>query len=200
MALTTYSELQTAVGTWLGRSDLSDSIPDFISAFEAHANRVLRTRQMQSVTTMQLTSGVGTLPTDYLNWRRVTWTGSTRVELAYRHPQYVQARYPNSAAGTPQVFTIEGSTLYVRPVDDTDLEFLYLQKIPSLSVAAPTNWLITAHPDAYLFGALVEATTFVADDRAQLWKARRDEVVDEIQKLSNVSDTGGEMRVWGYSV
>ena len=51
------------------------------------------------------------------------------------HPSYLQAAYPSSPADVPRIFTIEGSTLKVRPVDDTALEFDYFQKI-----AAAVGW------------------------------------------------------------
>ena len=133
MSITTYAELQTAIASWLARSDLTASIPDFITLFEAAANRRLRVRQMESSTDLTPSSGEVALPADYLAWRRLTWTGSPRVELAYVAPSYLQAAYPSSPADTPRIFTIEGATLKVRPVSDTALEFLYYQKIPALS-------------------------------------------------------------------
>jgi hypothetical protein len=36
MALSTYSDLQTAVATWLHRSDLTAIIPDLITLAETH--------------------------------------------------------------------------------------------------------------------------------------------------------------------
>ncbi len=58
--------------------------------------------------------------------------------------------------------------------------------MPALSDSTPTNWLLTAHPDLYLFGSMIEAEMFgVNDERAPPWKARRDEIFDEIEKLSN---------------
>ena len=63
---------------------------DFIALFEACANRRLRVRQQEA--TINLTpdaNGAATLPADYLALRRVTWTGSPRVELAYVHPSYL---------------------------------------------------------------------------------------------------------------
>ena len=33
MAITTYSELKTAVGNWLNRDDLTSVIPDFIANY-----------------------------------------------------------------------------------------------------------------------------------------------------------------------
>jgi hypothetical protein len=90
--------------------------------------------------------------------------------------------------------------LKVRPLDATALEFDYFQKVPALSDSAATNWLLAAHPDLYLFGSLVEAEMFgVNDERAPLWKARRDEIFDEIEKLSNKSRGAGAMRVMGVT-
>jgi hypothetical protein len=124
------------------------------------------------------------------------------VELQYVHPSYLQAAYPTSPADVPRIFTIEGSTLKVRPVDGAALEFDYFQKIPALSSSADsgTNWLLAAHPDLYLFGALVEAEMFaVNDERAPVWKTRRDEIFDEIEKLSNKTRGAGAIRVTGVT-
>lgn len=52
MALTTYSDLQSAVASYLARSDLTSQIPDFIRLAEIRLRRELRIRQMlRSVTT-----------------------------------------------------------------------------------------------------------------------------------------------------
>ena len=45
MAISTKSELHTAVTNWLNRSDLTSRIPEFITLAEASFNRNLRTRQ-----------------------------------------------------------------------------------------------------------------------------------------------------------
>src|SRR5262249_50728241 len=185
MSITTYAELQTAVGNWLDHSLFAARIPEFIALFEACANRRLRVRQQEATTNLAPdANGSATLPVDYLSLRRVTWTGSPLVELAYVHPSYLQAAYPSAPADVPRIFTIEGPTLKVRPLDQTALEVNYFQKIPPLATTDP-NWLLTAHPDLYLFGALVEAEMFgVNDERAPLWKARRAEIFDEIAKLT----------------
>jgi hypothetical protein len=196
MAITTYAELKTAVESWLDHQLFTNRVPEFIALFEACANRRLRVRQMETSTSLTPSSGSATLPSDYLAWRRVTWTGATRVELEYVHPSYLQAAYPSSPTDVPRIFTIEGATLKVRPVDDTALEFDYYEKIDALSDAHTTNWLLTAHPDVYLFGALVEAEMFgVNDERMPLWKARRDEILAEIEQLSNKTRGAGAMRV-----
>ena len=198
MSIISYAELKTAIASWLARSDLTDNIPDFITLFEAAANRRLRARQMEASVNLSPSSGEATLPADYLAWRRLTWTGSPRVELAYVAPSYLQAAYPTSPSDTPRIFTIEGATLKVRPVSDTALEFLYYQKISALSDDNPANWLLDAHPDLYLFGSLAEAQMFAVDpDKAALWKGRRDELFEEINSLSNKTRGAGAIRVMG---
>ena len=198
MAITTYAELQAAIGNWLDHSLFTARIPEFIALFEAAANRRLRVREQETATSLTPSAGAAALPADYLAWRRVTFTGSPRVELQYVHPSYLQAAYPSSPADISRIFTIEGSTLKVRPVNDAALELDYFAKVPALSDAVAGNWLLAAHPDLYLFGALVEAEMFGAnDERAPIWKARRDEIFDEIEKLSNKTRGAGGIRVMG---
>jgi len=280
MTIATYTDLQAAIGNWLDHSLFAARIPDFITLFEATANRRLRVRQQEATallvpsnpvaiaitgaansgagiirlivaSTATITTGAefsvtnvgGTIeanglwlvtvidsthvdlqgsafvnayvsggviqgqigqapiPSDYLTWRRVTWTGSPRNELEYVHPSYLQAAYPTAPAGTARIFTIEGLILKVRPLSSTSLEFDYFQKVPALAGSAGgANWLLTEHPDLYLFGSMVEAEMFgVNDERAPLWKGRRDEIFDEIAKLDNKTRGPSAVRVMGVT-
>lgn len=181
MSITTYAELQTAMTSWLGHSLFSDQYPDFITLFEASACRKLHVRENTLTASITMSSGSGTLPTDYLSTKRLTWTGTPNVDLEYVHPAYLVARHPTTDQGTPIHYTIEGSTVKVRPVDDTLLQILYVQK--TAAVSGTLNWLFTKHPDAYLWGSLAEAEVFgVNDERAAFWKLRRDEVFQEIER------------------
>ena len=135
------------------------------------------------------------LPADYLAWRSVTWLGNPLRELGYVHPSIMATRYPNRPIDLPSWFTIEGATLRVVPQDATPLKLLYYQTIPSLALSS-TNWLMSAFPDLYLFGALTEAQAYAVNpDSAALWKSRRDELFDEIERLSNKSRGAGAVRV-----
>jgi hypothetical protein len=198
MTIQTYSDLQTAVANWIARADLGPGIPDFIALFESAANRRLRLRQQESAATLAPSSGAAALPADYLAWRRVTWTGQLPRELEYVHPSYLHALYPTLPAGTPRLFTIEGSSLTVAPTDDTALTIDYFQKIPALSSTVTSNWLLAAAPDLYLFGALAEAHGFVKDaESLALWKSRRDELFDEIERLDVKTRGQAGIRVIG---
>lgn len=198
MALTTYAELQQAVSSWLSRADIDEYIPDWVVMFEAHANRQLRTRQMATTATIPMATGAGTLPSDYLSWRRVTWTSDTSRQLEYVTPDYMNAAYPDAGEGLPSVFTIEGEEIKVRPVNDESLVFGYYQRIPPL--ASSVNWLFSKNPDAYLFGTLVEASDFLEDDTRLLkYKVRRDEVLSEVQRVSSMSRGPSTVRVMGVT-
>ena len=199
MPITNYTELKASVASWLARDALTAAIADFIVLFEAAANRRLRAREMETSAALTPSAGAAALPPDYLSWRRLTWTGSRRRELDYVHPSYLQAAF-DAGAGTPRVFTIEGAALKIRPTDGTALELDYFQKLPALSDAQPANWLLAAHPDLYLFGALVEAEAFNKDaDKAALWKLRRDEIFAEIETFAGKSRAGA-IRVMGTVV
>lgn len=197
MAITTYAELQSSIASWLARDDLTAYIPDFITLFEAAAARRLKVRLQESTTTLTPSSGVATIPTDYLGHRRVTWTGSPIHDLSYVAPP-IYSGYLDAGTGIPTVFTIEGSSLRVAPSDDTDLTFDYYAR--TAAVSGSLNWLFTKHPDAYLFGSLCEANAFNKDvDAAGLWKARRDEIFDEISKLDFNERQGMAIRVYGQT-
>lgn len=180
MPLATFAELKTEFTNWLGNSLYSDSYNDFITLFEASAARRLHVRENATTATITMSGGSGTLPTDFLSAKRMTWTGTPAVELEYVHPTYLRALHPTTDSGYPEQYTIEGGSVIVRPVSDTSLQTLYVQKTAVLS--GTLNWLFTKHPDAYLFGSLVEAEAFgVNDERAAFWKLRRDEVFKEIE-------------------
>ncbi len=189
MAFTSYIDLKAVVADQLARSDLTAQIVDFIALFEAEAARDLfRQRPAETSTNLTPSSGSVALPADYMGWRRATWTGAERHELEYVHPSYLQAAYPTSPSGTPWFFTIEGSTLKVRPLDVTAIEFDYFAKTGAL--ATSLNWLMTNHWDAYFFGTLEQAYLYDKDpDNAAVWSAKKKGVFDSI-KLQRFREEG----------
>jgi hypothetical protein len=205
MALTTYAELLTTVANYLARDDLTAYIPDGVTLFECAAARRLKVRLQESTTTLTPTSGVATIPSDYLGYRRVTWTGSPNQNLEYVAPSLWAAEWVPDSSGTavtgiPQIFTIEGSNLRIKPLDNTAITFDYFAKPAALS--GTLNWLYTNYPDAYLFGTLCEMNAFNkggAFDAASLWKQRRDEVFQEIQTTDFNERGGMAVRVMGYT-
>jgi len=189
MAITNYTTLQTAIGDWLHRSDLTSYIPDFISIAEANLSADLHVRSMESRTTLTCTASNAyvSLPTDMMGMRRLVVTTSSPYQvLKYISPDELYADYSTTRTGTPVVFTVIGSQIQLAPIPDAahTLELTYQQKIPALSVGSPTNWLITAWPNAYLFASLCAAQPFIANDpRLPVFQQQYQEAVQNINSI-----------------
>jgi hypothetical protein len=188
MSISNFGELKAKLSATLFHARFAPQYANATIMFEAAANRRLRVRQMETSTDLTTSSGDVAVPTDYLVWRTVLHTGTNPyIELDYVHPAYLNSTWTEGAEG--KIFTIEGSTFKARPIDDTaDIyEFHYYQKIPTIadSSDAATNWLLTAYPDAYIYGVLTELFALQRNlEAAQLYKARRDETFAEIIQLS----------------
>ncbi len=196
MAISTYAELQTALGTWLDRS--LTNITDHITLFEAQVNRRLLVRQQTTSATITMSSGSGSLPTDYLEWKRVTWSGTVTRELDYVTPSFLSTFNAAAASGDPTYFTIEGGTIKVALLSDTSLDLLYSQKVPALSVSNTTNWLLTAHPDAYLFGSLTMSATQTSDaENGRAWNTLTQGILGELWGLDFAQRGSLQQRVSG---
>ena len=93
-----------------------------------------------------------------------------------------------NASGRPRYFTIFGLEMELFPTPDAayTLEMVYRKVIPALSANNPGNWLLANHPDAYLYGALMEAEPYMKNDaRIQVWAAGLSAVIDQINAVSN---------------
>src|SRR5262245_13524622 len=181
MAITNFNELQSATMNWLDRTDSSFTprIPEFIVLAESAINRRLRVQDQITTAILSFSLGSSTLPADYLEWKRVTRLTSVSQTLEWAEPELLATAYQHSVFYLPNVplnpglFTIEGSAVKVRPIDDSStVEFLYYAKIPALTTSGSTNWLLAAHPDVYLAATLAEAMIFSEGppDLATLWK------------------------------
>lgn len=64
-----------------------------------------------------------------------------------------------------------GSEIELAPTPDANytIEMVYRQNIPALA-SNTTNWLLTAAPDLYLYGTLLETAPYLKEDeRIQTW-------------------------------
>lgn len=202
MALGTYAELQTAILGWLARPNdplVAPAVPDMIGLFESEANRRLYTGWQETGEVLPVTSdGGAALPDDFAEARSVwiNYPGRSGVLL---YPMSATQEYDGSITGIPKFYQVTGSTLWLVPpsdVADSTVWLNYLATIPTLSDANPTNWLLTRFPDAYLFGALVEAEPYIGhDERTQIWLARREAVIEGINAADRKARWGGPMQI-----
>lgn len=174
MALTTYSELQTAVASLLDRGDLADKIPDFIALAEADFNRELRVRQMLQRSQAQFTQPYTALPGDYLEIRDLLVISPTPSRSLAYLPMQALDDLKRRNTGTPsQFFTLVGDSIEVWPPpagDGMTVELTYYKRIPALSAVAPSNWLLTSYPGLYLYASALHSAPFLNDDeRLPTW-------------------------------
>ena len=76
MSITTNAQLETAVGNWLARANLSTIIPDLIMLGEKWIFRHARTREMEAALSFTMSGGTGSVPTDYASLNHARITGS----------------------------------------------------------------------------------------------------------------------------
>lgn len=185
---TTFAELKTEVADWLNRADLTAVVPTFIQFAEAGFNRVLRTNDMiVRKTDLVPASGVVTLPDDWLETITFITTASPPVALEFVRPADWNAVRATERSGDPLVYTILNGEIHAFPLlgDGASVELVYYAKIPALSDSNTTNWLLTAHPDLYLYGTLLQAEPYLKnDERLPTWAAMYKGVLDAINLAS----------------
>lgn len=172
MAITDYASLQTAVADLLHRASdtaLLARIPGWIQLAEARLSAQIKSRSMETRATLTTTAGNGyvSLPADVIESRRLLISSTDPQRgLKYVSPDELTYRFPSATTGEPVVWTVIGAQAQLGPVPDAayTLELAYLQRIPALSVSNTTNWLLTASPDVYLYGTLLQAVPFTGDD------------------------------------
>lgn len=164
-----YADLQQLVEDHLARSDLSSWFQSFVASAETWLNYgseetpPLRVREMETIATLTPVAGVVTLPTDYLEYERVSEALSSRRTLDYVTPDQAERWYPDGAAGLAEQFTIIGESLYTYPLAQSDISLLYYRSIPPLTAVDDTNWLLTKNQNIYLHAVLFAAYTFTKD-------------------------------------
>ena len=199
MAISTKAELHTATANWLNRSDLTSRLPEFISLAEASFNRNLRTREMLVRSTASTTGQYVSLPTDFLEMLNIELTSSSPPKrLIYitsdRSDDYRGQK--NNETGIPDYYTIEGTAIQLLPTPSTSVtvQLNYYQDIPALSGLADSanNWLLSTHPDVYLYGTLMQASPYIMDPQAaQQWDSMLARSMQELQAADEKSRYSG---------
>jgi hypothetical protein len=204
MTIASYDDVVSNVSGWLfGRTDILPMVPTFITLFEAKVNRKLFCRQMEQRAVTVLNPASATpqylaLPGDFQTMRRVRLINPFNPSLVsgtvdtppLKFATGVQMdllRERNLITGPPIWFTLFGNEMEVCPTPDQaySIEMVYRNLIPALGSTNEVNWLLQLAPDAYLYGALMEAAPYLhEDDRIAVWSAGVQSAFDDLNKLS----------------
>lgn len=189
MSITTYSELKTAVANWLHRADLTSYIPDFIAVAETMINDDVTIREMEkrATATADTTTRYLALPTRFRIMRRLQLNTSPISELDYiAHLQMNSV--VKSGSGQPIYYSVVGSEIEfdIKPSSAYTVEMSYIEKVQALSDSNTTNSILTNYPSIYLYGSLVAAEPYLANDqRITTWATLYQSAVDAANSSYN---------------
>jgi hypothetical protein len=183
-----WATLVKAVRAWTNRDDWTDKqITEFIAMAEARFNRVLRHPEMEQISTATLTTGNNDLPSDFLSMRAIYVDD---YELQGMTPTGLVRRY-GATTGVPCHYTIVDSNprkirLGPQPAQDIAVTIVYHAKLVGVDENNSDNWLLNEHPDLYLYGTLLAAEAYLANDnRLPIWKSAYDEALSELDMAGN---------------
>lgn len=180
MAITTYSQLRSAIGSWLHRGDLQAISADLIMLAEVRLNRNLRVRQMEKHWSQSVGAQSVTLPNDWLEFVDEPQLDGQPLRFVSREEYKRRQKLQDYG----RYYTIQGTRLYLgEPVGaPVALEADYYARIPALSDSTTTNWLLRDAPDVYLYGALLEAAPYLNNDpRIDTWRALLQVAINDLQ-------------------
>jgi hypothetical protein len=199
-SIANYADLVAAVGRWINRNDLDAVIPDFIAIAESRIALRLRVPQMVKATTLTQLAGTGSVevPDDWLEWDTVR-LGERDLLLEYIPPVYMAGIIASGSAGNFGQYTMDGTNLVVTgTIDpgapDLDINVSYYARIPPLNGTQNSNWLLTLHPEVYLYGALVSGWQYVLNEpRAAQNATLFDNTIQLVNDAATVSKLSGSI-------
>lgn len=201
MAITTYSELKTAVSRWLGGSDESTAftngmdatIDDLVTVGEARIFREAKTKDTEASLSTAISSGVIAVPSDYLSLKYAYIDGTPVQTLERRSAQWIYENCPTrSSSGKPRFIARETTNFIFGPYADSGytVKAVYYKKLAALSTT--NHALFTNNPDLYLFGCLAESTILIGrDDRIPLWEGKYQKILADVNGYARAEDASG---------
>lgn len=192
MGLANYTELKAAIASLMNRSDLTASIVDFVTLAESDINSISRLLPQETTAniTMVIAQLYNNLPTGFLDvvdfYYKYSVDGFDEQLVKMDVDKLNEIISTDTTNKTmPRAFAISDTILYDVAPDQAYVPVMRYLKAWNIASDA-TNWLLTNHPGAYLYGALVHAAPFLGgDERIPVWKSMYQEKLDLINDLSS---------------
>lgn len=200
MSIANFGELKTAIGDTLNRDDLTAVIPQFVTLAHAQFNRKLRSHRQITRGSLTIDAQFEALPADWMETIRITLDASpVRVLTQISLDDLTRYRTAfNDTSDAPIYFSHTGSDIELFPTPSTSYtaQITYYAKITALSADGDTNWLLTNHPDLYLYGSLVHSAPYLKDDaRLAVWSSLMAQAMMEIEEESNGARFGSPLQM-----
>lgn len=192
MAISTQAELVTAIQNWAqGRADLTAArCAEFMVLAEAKLNREIRALNMETKSTsFAVDAEYEDVPSGFLAVRSFQMSsGGVRYSLKLMPPEAQTNAYNDT--GAPKFYSVVGTQFRFAPTPDATYTatLVYYATLTALgTTGGNTNWLLTNHPDIYLYGCMLEAAAYVnfEPNQIMLWKQGYDEGVAKLNGTHN---------------
>jgi len=156
----TLAGLKDSISSRLDRTFDDDDLTDFIYLAEREMERVLPVAARETSTTLAVTGQSAALPIDFKAVRHITVGTGAPLSLGAAAVVGNEQR-----TGCPVSYAIIAQQIWFAPVPTgtQSATLVYERKIPALTESSPSNWVLQSHPDAYFYGALVQASDFIED-------------------------------------
>ena len=194
--ITDLDSLIANVSDYLARDDIAYAYGTHIQNAEARLNSVLKVPGMEKAATLALdAAGTVALPADFVEWvmaQHSSGGGTPRLQrMRYVEANSAEFTYRYRPNGDPQFYTIAGGKLQIVPARAGSVILTYYSRLPALTTAAPTNWLLQKSPHVYLYSVLAEAYAFQKDEaKAAEWMKAADERLKQFLTESNTGKVG----------
>lgn len=186
--ITNYSTLETAVQNYLGRDDQASFAPNFIQNAQMAIYRDIRCLGSETALSGTISSGVLTLPTNFIGLKFAYVDRTPIVPLEWVQPWQIYQRYPDrSTSEIPKLISRDETNLIFGPSPgDYDIAGVVYTFPTLLSGSNETNWFTTHAVDLLLYGALLDAADFLGDDpRIPGWRVKFQIAKASVQSLDN---------------
>jgi len=164
-------------GDDISTSDLSVSVLDtIIGAGEVRVYRDLRSSTQDTVLSVTTTSNLAPLPADFLELHGALYVANKMAATYAPWEQVqnsIQLQSDNIITQNPIYYTFQSDSFLFFPIqqDGTVITGQYYKRFSDIS--GGLNALFTRHPDIFLYAALAESATFLAEaTRGPIWEQK----------------------------
>lgn len=191
-----YGDLKGHFQALLNRSDITAALTTlFVDQSIARIQRQLRTPLNENKTTYSMSGQTASvdLPNDFLEIISL-YFGATELQ---RVPMSkFRGLVNNPVAGSPTVFTREQGRLLLHPQPTSgDLFLYYYGEFTPMVADADENDLAAVASDTIIYGALGFAADYYLDERRDIFEAKFQTFMAELQDQANAQELSGGTQV-----
>jgi len=198
MAITTYTELKSAIADFLDRQDMTAAIPTLISAAETRVSRDLSHWKQEKRVETSFDERYELVPNDMLEAISLQHSDGGRILMMAATEMQIRRGATENQAGKPTNVRLTAGQfeLYPTPDEAYSVTLLYRGRIPALTDDNPTNWLLSDAPDVLLFAALALSAPYLKDDaRLPVWASLYQSAIDSLNAEGRAAQNIGTLRM-----